>query len=120
MPFVGHDSSTARSFGPGEYAPTEDAYTSAGTPALTVQEKTCCDPSTLVAYSAASSREGWISHARWTTQSAPRKCGTRSSRVMSDCTHSVFGQVACGVRRAIATTDVTVSSRASACSRLVP
>ena len=32
---VGHDSSTSRSFGPGEYAPTDEAYTSAGTPAST-------------------------------------------------------------------------------------
>jgi hypothetical protein len=33
MPVAGHVSSTNRSFGPGAYVPTDEAYTRAGTPA---------------------------------------------------------------------------------------
>ena len=44
-PSRGHDSSTARSFGPGEYTPTEEAWTSASTPAATAASNTRRDPS---------------------------------------------------------------------------
>jgi hypothetical protein len=47
MPFVGHRSSTVRFLGPGEYAPTDDAYTSDGTPASTTARKTRSEPPML-------------------------------------------------------------------------
>src|ERR671915_21024 len=46
MPFVGQLSSTPRSFGPGAYAPIDDAYTSAGTPAAAAARNTRALPST--------------------------------------------------------------------------
>jgi hypothetical protein len=122
MPVVGHDSSTARSLGPGAYAPTEDAYTSAGTPALATASNTRCEPSTFVAWVAASSREGWISHARCTTQSAPRIKRTRSvlGSAMFAVRHVTFGYCPLGARRATPVTSCTRSSRARASSTLVP
>ena len=63
-----------------EDAPTEEAYTSERTPART----TACSkgtrrlPSTFTRRVIASSRPGWISHAKWMTASAPRKIGSRS------------------------------------------
>src|ERR671915_238834 len=51
MPSVGQLSSTRRSLGPGEYAPTDEAYTSAGTPAAATARKTRSLPCTFVARS---------------------------------------------------------------------
>ena len=120
MPSVGHDSSTRRSFGPGEYAPTEDAYTSRGTPACATARKTLRLPSTLVARVTDSSRDGWISQARCTTASAPSKWRVRSSRDTSAVTHVVFGNSVAGRRRAIPMIDSTAGSPARLCNRLVP
>src|SRR3954453_1844357 len=120
MPSVGQLSSTRRSFGPGEYAPTDDAWTSAGTPAAATASNTRVDPWTFVSQSLSRSRPGWISHARWTTASAPRKCGTRSSRTTSAAVHSTFGTRSSGSRRATPSTDSTAGSAASARTRLVP
>src|SRR5947207_3020274 len=100
MPPVGQLSSTG-SFGPGEYAPTDDAYTSDGTPAVATASKTRVDPRTFVNHVWLRSREGWISHARWTTQPAPRKCSTRSSWATFAARHSTFGGGGTsGIRRA--------------------
>ena len=101
MPVWGHDSSTARSFGPGAYVPTDDACTSALTPALAAASKTRRLPSTFTACSCSSSREGWMSHARCTTASAPRKIGSRSSRAMSAVTNRTRGSSMPAGRRAI-------------------
>src|SRR4051812_41824053 len=120
MPPVGHDSSTARSFGPTEYAPTDDAYTKAGTPALPAALNTRALPSTFVARVTSSLREGWISQARWTTASAPENRGSRAPRVMSAAAQSVLAKLIDGSRRATPSTESTAGSCASACSTLVP
>src|SRR3954470_6920576 len=120
MPPVGHDSSTARSLGPTEYAPTDDAYTKAGTPALPAALNTRALPSTFVARVTSSFRDGWMSHARCTTASAPANSGSSASRVMSAAAQSVFGKLIDGSRRATPSTESTEASEASACSTLVP
>src|SRR3954465_13047769 len=74
----------------------------------------------LTCRSRARSRPGWISHARWTTASAPRKSGTRSDAAMSARANSTLGTARRGARRASPSTDSTRSSPASAPSRLVP
>ena len=91
MPSVGHDSSTRRSFGPGEYAPIDDACTSAPAPAATAASNTRRVPVTFVRASAASSRDGWISQARWMTASAPSNSGSSGSAATSAATWRVFG-----------------------------
>jgi len=73
-----------------EYTPIEEATTSEPTRAFATAASTLDEPSTLIAQSRASLREGWITHARWITQSAPRKCGTRSSETTLAATNSVF------------------------------
>src|SRR5436190_16819822 len=120
MPWVGQLSSTNRSFGPGEYAPTEEAYTRAGTPASATAWKTRSEPLTLIRQRRLRSREGWIAQARWTTASAPRKCGASSSTATSAVAHSTFGTCKAGSRRARPRTESTSESRASAPTRLVP
>jgi hypothetical protein len=63
-PWVGHDSSTQRSFGPGEYAPTDEAITTAPTPVAAAARSSAAVPSTLVCHIDLSSRAGWIAQAR--------------------------------------------------------
>src|SRR3954471_2852930 len=67
-----------------------------------------------------SSREGWMSQARCTTASAPARCGRRSACAMSACSQVTFGSCSDGRRRAMPTTSVTRSSRASARRTDVP
>ncbi len=50
---------------------------------------------------------GTSSQARWTTTSAPRSRGRRSSSAMSTLCHSTRGSLSCGGRRARATTELT-------------
>ena len=71
MPPVGQDSSTRRRFGPGLYAPTDDATTTCPTPASAAAASTCRVPATFVAARTRSSWFGCSSQARWTTASAP-------------------------------------------------
>ena len=120
MPSVGHDSSTSLSFGPGEYAPTEEAYTSVGTFASTAARKTRSLPATLTWCVIDSVRPGWISHARWTTASAPRSSGTRSEAAMSAAWKVVRANARSGARRATATISSTLGSASSDSSTLVP
>jgi uncharacterized membrane protein (GlpM family) len=65
-------------------------------------------------------RPGWISHAKWTTASAPRTIGTKSELVMLAVAKVVRGYERCAGRRATATTSSTAASSLSASSRLVP
>src|SRR4029079_15175371 len=78
------------------------------------------EPSTLMCRSREGSRAGWISQARWTTASAPRKSRTRSECATSAVAHSVFGKSSCGRRRETPTTDSIAESPATAWRRLVP
>src|SRR3712207_3826471 len=59
-------------------------------------------------------------HARQTTASAPRRCGTRSSVTTSAWAHPTFSTLRFGSRRAIPTTDSTLSSIESERRTLVP
>src|SRR4051794_11123670 len=120
MPVAGHDSSTARSFGPAAYVPTDDAWTILGTAAAAAVSNTRRLPSTLVARVTDSSREGWINQARCTTASAPRNVGLRSAFAMSAWTQRVFGSVSFGARRLMPTISSTAGSATSARSRAVP
>src|SRR4051794_24752949 len=98
----------------------EDAWTSVGTPAATAASNTRWEPCTFVASSVCRSREGWISHARCTTASAPAKCSSSGEEVMSAAIQRVRGLRQSGARRAIPTISVTRSSRPSAVTTLVP
>src|SRR5215213_9699328 len=120
MPVVGQLSSTRRSFGPGAYAPTDDAYTSVPTPAAAVAANTRALPSTFTERTRRWSRAGWISQARWTTASAPWKCGRSGELATSAARHSSLGKLALGTRRHNPSTDSTAGSSASERSRLVP
>lgn len=122
QPCVGQDSSTARSFGPGEYAPTEEACTSTGTRAAATVSNTRMLPRTLVRQVVAGSCVGWNAQARWTTASAPSKRSARlsSSVARSTADHSVFGGDHPGVRRASPRTDLTCGSSESSRTTLVP
>ena len=120
MPSVGHDSSTRRSFGPGEYTPTDDAWTSAPAPACAAASNTRFEPTTLTRSSSRSSREGWITQARCTTASAPAKCGSSGSEATSARTQRVRGLCQSGSRRAMPTISSTRSSAARARSSAVP
>src|SRR5215212_8928001 len=105
MPPVGQPSSTRRSFGPGEYVPIEDAYSSEGTPASCTALATRELPSTFTIHCLVKSRDGWMIQASNTTASAPLRWGTRSSSTTSAAAHSTFGTVRPGNRRAIPRTD---------------
>ena len=77
-------------------------------------------PSTLVARTVSRSRDGWISHDRQTTASAPSMTRSRSSRVTSSACHCTFGSALSAGRRATATIEVTLASAVSAARTLVP
>jgi hypothetical protein len=90
------------------------------TPAAAAAANTRALPSTLTERTNAWSRAGWISHARWTTASAPWKCGRSGELATSSERHSVFGKLAFGTRRQRPSTDSTAGSEASERNRLVP
>ena len=77
------------------------------------------EPWTLTASSARSSRDGWISQARWTTASASRKWPLEQS-VATSASPSASSAGPPGRRRARPTISVTRGSAASAASTLVP
>ncbi len=106
----------------GEYAPTEDACTSAGTSARATASNTRMLPSTLLRQVVAGSCVGWNAQARWTTASAPANSWTRSNRseARSTADHSVFGGDQSGIRRARPRTEPTSGSSARARTTLVP
>src|SRR5436190_10000908 len=93
---------------------------SAGTPALAAESNTRLLPSTFTRHVVASSREGWISQARWTTTSAPSNREARSASTTSARRQLVFSKRISGTRRATPRTSVTCSSSANRASRLVP
>lgn len=108
--------------GPGEYAPTDEACTSTGTPAAATASNSRMLPSTLVRQVVAGSCVGWNAHARCTTASAPasRPASWACSDDRSTAAHSVFGGDQSGTRRASPSTDSTSGSSASRRTTLVP
>src|SRR3954447_26799323 len=120
MPSVGWLSSTSVSFGPGEYAPTEEAYTRRETPASATAPNTRSLPTTFTDSVSDSSREGWMAHARCTTASAPANSLVRSADRTSAAAHSTFGSSREGRRRAIPRIESTSASSTRDDRTLVP
>src|SRR4051794_33703266 len=87
---------------------------SVGTLAAAAARKTRTEPSTLTPRVAVRSREGWMSHARCTTASAPRKTSVRSAVATSAASQEVLGGANDGRRRAIPRISCTSGSAASA------
>src|SRR4051812_37534483 len=87
---------------------------SVGTFAAAAARKTRTEPSTLTPRVAVRSREGWMSHARCTTASAPRKTSVRSAVATSAASQEVLGGANDGRRRAIPRISCTSGSAASA------
>src|SRR3954470_24679959 len=69
---------------------------------------------------ARSSREGWMSQARWTTASAPARCERRSARATSASSQVTLPSRSAGRRRAMPTTSRIRSSASSARSTAIP
>src|SRR2546423_7000027 len=127
-PVTGHSSVTFSSLGPGAYAPTEEATTSAGTLARTAASATCAVPVTLVRRIAARSWLGWICQARWTTAAAPANASVSSRTASAPPTSTACQSTpsygapagARGTRRATPVTASICSSRARRRNSAVP
>src|SRR5918993_3740072 len=109
MPVADQVSSTRSSLECAAYVPTDEAHTNAGTSRSATARAIRVVPMTLVRRIAASSRDGWICHASWTTTSAP-SITARLSEAMSHACHDSRGSLVnggAGTPRATPTNDVT-------------
>src|SRR5215210_6778483 len=98
----------------------EEAYTSVGTRARAAASNTRALPLTLVASMTSTRCDGWINQARWTTTSAPRQWGSRSSDDTSAAAQVTLGISTVARRRATPSTEPTAGSAERASTTLVP
>lgn len=100
----------------------DEACTRTRTPAAAAARNTRWLPTTFVRQRAASSWDGWMAQARWTTASASAKWRLRSSSATSAVANVVLGgrQAAAGRRRATPTTAVISGAAAKASTEARP